>query len=46
MLIRGFTEDLLKETITEYEQLGILSLSADASVIRFVLWNGGNTPNQ
>ena len=39
VLVRGYTEELLRETIADYEQLGILTLSSDASVIRFVTWD-------
>lgn len=39
VLVRGFTEELLRETIADYEQLGILTLSSDASVIRFITWD-------
>ena len=46
VLVRGFTEELLRETIADYEQLGILTLSTDGSVIRFVTWDSGNSQSQ
>ena len=39
VVVRGFTEELLRETIADYEQLGILTLSSDASVIRSITWD-------
>ena len=43
VLVRGFTEELLRETIADYEQLGILTLSSDASVIRFITWDSSSS---
>ena len=39
VLVRGFTEDVLRDTLADYEQLGILALAADESTIRFLSWD-------
>lgn len=38
MVHKGFSESQLRETIQEYESLGIITLSADSSVITFNDW--------
>ena len=39
ILHKGFSETQLRDTIKEYEGLGIITLSADSSVITFNEWD-------
>ena len=39
IIVRGFSEELLRETIHDYEELGILSLASDGSAVHFITWD-------